>query len=52
MKTFLRTGDIQKVAELTEKNVEVVFREILKFEKKTLLSPRVPVEAFLILKGA
>ncbi|ABQ46226.1 hypothetical protein Tpet_0197 [Thermotoga petrophila RKU-1] len=51
VKIFLRTGDIHKTSELTEKNVEVVFREILEFEKETLLSPRVPVEAFLILKG-
>ncbi|AIY85750.1 MULTISPECIES: DUF4940 domain-containing protein [unclassified Thermotoga] len=51
VKIFLRTGDIQKTSELTEKSVEVVFREILEFEKKTLLSPRIPVEAFLILKG-
>jgi len=50
VRVFLRTGDVLKTADSMKKSEEEVFKEILEFERSSLISPRIPVEAFLLLK--
>ncbi|PLV56847.1 DUF4940 domain-containing protein [Thermotoga sp. SG1] len=50
VRIFLRTGDVSKTADSTKKSEEEVFKEILKFEQDFLISPRIPLEAFVLLR--
>jgi len=50
VRIFLMTGDVSKTADTMKKSEEEVFREILEFERNFLISPRIPLEAFLLLR--
>ncbi|PLV59432.1 DUF4940 domain-containing protein [Thermotoga sp. KOL6] len=50
VKIFLRSKSLFEVAKHMKLEEEEAFKKILEFEKETLISPRIPIEAFLLLK--